>query len=122
MNVSIGSSVVSLRRLEPSLARMGQALTRAVTLPTVAIGAVATKMAVDFNKQMLMIQTQAGASAKEVRNLSGQVLELAKTTPQGPVQLAQGLFHLESIGLRGAAAMRTLRISALAAGMGMASL
>jgi TP901 family phage tail tape measure protein len=82
----------------------------------------ATKMAVDYNQQMLLIQTQAGASAAEVKNLSKEVLQLSRTAPQGPVNLAKGLYHLESLGLRGARAFGTLKIASLAAGMGLANL
>lgn len=121
-NVSIGGTAVNLRRLEPAMANVGRAITRSITVPTAAIGVIATKMGIDFNKQMLLIQTQAGASAGEVKKLSGEVLNLAKMTPQGPTELAQGLYHLESLGLRGAKAMSTLRIAALAAGMGIANL
>jgi TP901 family phage tail tape measure protein len=71
---------------------------------------------------MLLIQTQAGASADEVKKLSAAVLELAKTAPQSPEELAKGLYHLESLGLRGAQAMNTLKISSIAAGMGIADL
>jgi hypothetical protein len=40
------------------------------------------------------------------------VLDLAKAMPQGPNELAKGLFHLESVGLRGAKAMDALKIAA----------
>lgn len=101
---------------------VGSTLTRFVTAPTALLTAAAVKLGVDFQQQMLLIQTQAGASASEVHKLSGEVLQLAKVAPQGPVQLAQGLYHLESLGLRGARAMGTLRIAALAAGMGISDL
>src|SRR4051812_972848 len=101
---------------------VGSTLTRFVTAPTALLTAAAVKMGVDFQQQMLLIQTQAGASAGEVHKLSGEVLQLAKVTPQGPGELAKGLYHLESLGLRDAIAMQTLRTAALAAGMGIADL
>jgi TP901 family phage tail tape measure protein len=101
---------------------VGSTLTRFVTAPTALLTAAAVKMGVDFQQQMLLIQTQAGASGSEVHKLSGEVLQLAKVTPQGPGELAKGLYHLESLGLRGAIAMHTLRTAALAAGMGIADL
>lgn len=112
-------SAAQLRAVET----VGSTITRGITVPTALLGLAAVKMGVDFNKQMLLIQTQAGASASEVKNLSDQVLGLAKgDAAQSPVELAKGLYHLESLGLRGAAAMKTLRVAALAAGMGVADL
>lgn len=82
----------------------------------------AAKMGIEFQKQMELVHTQAGASQGEVRKLSGEVLNLAKVTPQGPQELAKGLYHLESLGLRGAKAMHGLRIAAMGAAIGNADL
>jgi hypothetical protein len=49
-------------------------------LAAAAIGAVAIKSAVDFQTQMTKIQTQAGASASQVKQLSAAVLQLAPST------------------------------------------
>jgi len=110
------------RSATTSMQNIGRSLTTYVTLPVAIIGYASTKMAVEFNRNMVMIQTQAGASTQEVQNLSKEVLELAKTSPQGPVKLAQGLYHLESLGLRGAKAMEALKLSSMAAGMGIADI
>ena len=101
---------------------IGRGLTTYVTAPTALLGFEAVKMGIEFQRQMLLIQTQAGASASEVKNLTGQVLRLAPAVGMGPTELAQGLYHLESLGLRGTKAMQTLKISSLAAGMGVANL
>lgn len=101
---------------------IGRGLTTYVTAPAAFVGYEAVKDAIDFNKQMLLIQTQAGASAAEVRTLTGEVLKLGPAVGMGPSQLAEGLYHLESIGLRGSQALETLRISAFAAGQGIANL
>ena len=74
-------------------------------LAAAAIGAVAVKSAVDFQTQMTKIQTQAGASATQVKQLSTAVLQLAPTTQQGPMQLAEALYHLKSVGMDNAQAM-----------------
>lgn len=101
---------------------VGRGLTTYVTAPAAFVGYEAVKNAIEFNRQMLLLQTQAGASAAEVRNLTGEVLKLAPAVGMGPTQLAEGLYHLESIGLRGSKALDTLRISAYAAGQGIANL
>jgi TP901 family phage tail tape measure protein len=101
---------------------VGHALTRYVAAPTALIAFEAVKMRVEFNRQMLMVQTQAGATGAEVKNLTGQVLQLARSVPQSPEELAKGLYHLESLGLRGAKAMGVLKTSSIAAFMGIADL
>lgn len=102
---------------------IGRGLTTYVTAPTAFVGYEAVKQAIDFNQQMLLLKTQAGDASDSIKQLSTEVLKLASSgAPQGPVQLAEGLFHLVSLGLRGAQAMGTLREASLAAGMGMANL
>jgi len=103
-------------------ASIGKSLTTYITVPLAIAGYEAVKMGVDFQQQMLLIQTQAGASAQEVQKLSGAVLKLAPAVGIGPSELAKGLYHLESLGLRGVKAMDTLRIASIAAGMGVADL
>lgn len=112
-----------MKVLSRSMTQTGSTLTRDLTLPIAGVAVAAGKMAIDFQKQMLLVQTQAGASAGEVKKMSAAVLDLARTSAaQGPEQLAQGLYHLESVGLRGAKAIKTLKVASDAAGMGIADL
>jgi integrase len=62
-----------------------------------AVAAAAIKSAVDFQTEMTKIQTQAGASAAQVKQLSAAVLQLAPSTEQGPMQLAEALYHNEAV-------------------------
>jgi TP901 family phage tail tape measure protein len=91
---------------------------KGIGLTLAAAGVEGVKMAIKFEKQMEMIHTQAGASQAEVGRLKKEVLGLAGAVPQGPEELAKGLYHLESIGLRGANAMNALRIAAQGAAVG----
>ncbi|QNK82601.1 phage tail tape measure protein [Nakamurella sp. PAMC28650] len=79
-------------------------------------------MASDFNQQMELVHTQAGASQAEVEALKNQVLALAPAVGFGPTALALALFHVESVGYRGADAMAVLKIAAEGAAIGQASL
>lgn len=101
---------------------IGRGLTTYVSAPTALIGFAAVKMGVEFQKQMLLLRTQAGDSTDSIRRLSDQVLKLAPTVGIGPTALSQGLYHLVSLGLRGSEAMNTLRTASIAAGMGVADL
>jgi TP901 family phage tail tape measure protein len=101
------------RKLQATGAGMssfGHKLTQ-LSLPIVALGAYAVKSAVSFQSSMTMIQTQAGASAKEVSQMSGAILKM-RGVGEGPQELANALYPIESVGLRGTKALEALRASA----------
>lgn len=85
-----------------------------------AIGG-AVKSALTFQQQMLLIKTQAGASTAELNSMTAAVMKLAPAVGVGPNELALALFHIESVGLRGATALDVLKISAQGARVGIAS-
>src|ERR1700752_677487 len=78
------------------------------------IGYVSAKAAMSFQASMERIHTQAGGPQKDVTNCSAAILQMTSRmqTAQGPQQLAQGLYHLESVGMRGSQAMKALAASA----------
>ena len=130
------SSLLSLGKdastVSGGLGKIGQgALTAAKNLALLAVpavlalGAVATSStnaARQFQSDMTLIQTQAGASADEVTNMSAAVLKLAPAVGTGPDALAAGLYHVESAGVRGAKALDLLTIAAEGAKVGHADL
>lgn len=116
-----GDKVASVGR---SISKTGKTLTRDVTLPIVGIGIAATKMALTFDDKMRQVQTQAGASSKEVSRMHDYVLKLAQTSGDvaGPNQLADALYRVESAGIRGGEAMRVLKAADDLATVGHANL
>jgi TP901 family phage tail tape measure protein len=117
---------------ESAAARTGGSWSRtAAVLSTVGkVGSLALagfafeslKMASEFDRQMEMVHTQAGASQKEVDSLKNGVLALGGATGQGPVKLAEALYHVESVGYRGADALAILKMSAEEASISGANL
>ena len=105
-----------------SMASAGKTMTTHLTLPIVAAGAVAVKFAVDFQHNMELVHTQAGAAQSEVTKMSAAILKLSPDVATGPDELAKALYHIESVGLRGAAALNVLKESALGAKVGNADL
>lgn len=103
--------------LGTKVSKVGTALT-AFSLPLLAIGGYATKSAVDFQSSMKLIQTQAGASATEVAAQSRGILKMAGQVGAPPEELAKGLYHLESVGIRGAHAHEALKAAAIGAAVG----
>lgn len=89
----------------------GKSWTRHVSLPIAGLAAIAGGMAVSFKRQMGLVATDAGGTAREVGHLETAVLGLARESQFGPQKLAESLFHVESSGYRGAKAMHVLRES-----------
>lgn len=88
----------------------------------IAASAYSVKMASDFQSSMTLIQTQAGASSKEVENMTASVLALAPAVGQSPKALADALFYIESAGYRGAQALDILKLAAEGAAVGHSDL
>jgi hypothetical protein len=108
----------NLKSLGDQMTGMGRTLTAEVSLPLVGLGVYAMKGAMDFQQAMTLVQTQAGASATEVADLSKQVMQLATTSQQGPTELAKWLYHLISLGLNASDAMAALKVSSEGAAVG----
>src|SRR5690242_7118335 len=111
--------------LERGLGRLAKSATLAggALAGGLAVGlAESAKQAVEFQTEMKRIQTQAGGTAKDVSVLSKQVLQLGKTTQQGPQALAQSLYHLKSVGMDNVDAMKALKTSSDLAALGGADL
>jgi TP901 family phage tail tape measure protein len=108
-----------------NLGTLGTVAAKGAAVGILAVGAAtiyAAAKAVAFNREMLKIQTQAGGSAAEVKKLSTEVLAMGGKVPQGPKELAEGLYHIESAGFRGAQAMEMLTSAAKGAAIGGAGL
>lgn len=83
-----------------------------VGIAFVAAGIEAYKLNTEFDRQMTMVQAEAGASAQEVANMRKEILASAGELRQSPIELAKGLYHVESLGFRGAHALEILRDAA----------
>ena len=90
------------------------------------------KGAVDLQKQMEMIHTQAGASQAQVNLLTKSVINMAPSVATGPGALAQGMYHVASslsavtasmsASKRASTELNVLRIAAEGAKVGNANL
>ena len=105
-----------------NLLKFGAAL-GAIGIIGIAVGlGLAAKSASDFQAQMRLLVTQAGASNAEMQAMTKGVLDMAGSVGTGPEELAQGLYHIESAGFRGQKALDALRIAAEGAKVGNANL
>ncbi len=106
-------------------ATLGAGAEKALKGIAIASGAAAVAsiaLATKFDAAMERVHTQAGASQAEVEKMSGAMLDLAPKVGTGPEALAESLFHVESVGLRGAKALDTVAASAKLAKVGNADL
>lgn len=105
------------------------------TIGKLGLGAAAVgvgfsvKGAADFQAAMERSHTQAGATQKQVGELSQKVLSLAPATAQGPDVLAQGMYHVVSAlnattpaAQRVSTEYKVLKVAAEGAKIGNASL
>lgn len=109
----------SADKMSRKLGNAGSTMTRRLTLPAVAAGVAAVKMASDYNASMQKINGLVGISQSQVDDWSGQILELGKTLPQAPKDLADAMFFITSAGLRGSTALDALEQSARASAAGL---
>lgn len=111
MGLKGAKSMARFAKSADKLKKFGKSWTHNVSLPVAGLGVVAGYMAVNFKRQMGLVATDAGGTMKEVQQLEGSVLDLARSTQYSPQELAESLFHVESAGYRGARAMKVLRES-----------
>jgi len=78
--------------------------------------------AAGFEQQLTLIHTQAGAANENLQLIGNSLLQMAGEVGQGPTQLAEGLYHVESAGFRGAQALDMVRQAAELADVGQANL
>ncbi len=102
-----------------SLRATGRTLSRTLTLPLLAIGAAATKMAVTFDEEMTKIITLVGVAEVQVDRWRESILALGPAVGVGPTELARALFVVTSAGERGAEALKIVEFAAMAAAIGL---
>ncbi len=117
-----GSIQGSFASMGGTIAKVGLIAGAAMAVGIAAGGIESAKAANQFNSDMLLIQTQAGASAQEVTALSKSALDMAGSVGKGPDELAAALYHIESAGIRGTKAEDVMRTAAEGAAVGHANL
>jgi len=98
---------------------VGKSMTAKLTLPLVAAGAAATKMAFDFDKSMGQIESLVGIAGDEVKKMGETAKKMAVDTGKSANEAAEALFFITSAGLKGADATDTLNASLKASAVGL---
>lgn len=98
---------------------VGRSMSTQLTLPLVAAGAAATKLALDFDKSMTQIESLVGIAANEVAKMGEAAKKMATETGRSANEAGEALFFITSAGLRGAEATNVLNASLKAAAVGL---
>lgn len=109
-----------MKQLERALDRsvkhveeVGRSLSTALTVPLLALGAAAGKMALDFDDNFQRMTVVMGESEEAAKRLKDSVLQLAGATGERPKELAKALDEIRASGFRGEAALQVLKVSAM---------
>lgn len=102
-----------------AMSTVGATMTRSVTIPILAAGAGAGKLAYDFEKSMTSIKAMVGASDADMKLYEKSIMKLSGETARAPKELAEAMYFVSSSGFEGAAAVRVLEQAAIGAKAGM---
>jgi TP901 family phage tail tape measure protein len=120
MPVKLGTGYVNvLPEFKGFGSKVSAGLTKYLSLPLAAVGAASIKMALDFDQSMTKVAALTQGGAKDVKLLHDRVLDLGVATAQGPKELADALYFVESAGFHGEKAMNLLTIAAKDAASGL---
>jgi TP901 family phage tail tape measure protein len=107
-----------IRQLAGGVVKVGEIMAAGFVVATAA----SAHFASEFQANMELIHTQAGDSQAAVDKLTVGVQNLVHEVGTNPVDLAKGLYHIESVGVRGAEALDILKASAIGAKVGLADM
>ena len=97
----------------------GRTMAASFTLPFAAVGVAGIKMALDIETSLNKIQNLVGASSEQVAQYSKDLKKVSNDTGKSQAELADGLFQIESAGIKGKAAVDTLTVAAKASAIGL---
>lgn len=99
-----------------------KALVAGFGLAAIGAGAMAVKMAADFQSGVTALHTGAGELTSNLAMVSQGMLNLATQTGTSTKQLSDGMYLIESAGYHGAAGLQVLQAAAQGAKVGNADL
>lgn len=123
-NRSVLSSDKNAQNFGKNISTIGGVISKSFLIGaagTAAFIAASAYMSASFQQQMTRLVTTAGESATAIDGISKAVLSLSGTVGYAPVDLAKGLYLIESAGFHGAAAVSVLKATAIAAKEDMAN-
>lgn len=120
-HTALEKTSTKLKKVGGQVTDVGRSLTT-MGVPLAAVGYIAGKSSAQFNQAMTLLSTQAGAPAKTIAGLSKQVQMMAPKFGATALSLANALYPIESIGVRGPKALNALKAAAIGSAVGLDSL
>lgn len=108
------------KNMGQKMAAVGKQMSMKVTMPLVALGVGAFKMAGDFDKAMRQVNVMLKASGDEFEDYKDQVLDISSTLGKSSDEVAASFYQIVSAGYRGGDAIDILRVAMEGAVGGMA--
>lgn len=122
----VGSGALAVKSLgkeaetaSAKCAATGKSMSTNLTLPILALSAVAVKMSLDVEATFTKLQTAVGLSSGEVAEFRNQAMKIGPELGIGPKEFGDALFYVTSAGLRGAEALDVVNYAAKASAIGM---
>lgn len=115
----LSQSEEKLQAFGKGLGKVGKMATMGFTLPVVAAGTAATKMAMDFETQMTNVFTLMDEGTIHSRDWKQEVLDLSKKVPQSTDVLSKGLYDIISAGIDAGSAIDVLAVASKSATAGV---
>ena len=119
LNNALSSASSKLQSFGSKMQSVGRSMSTKLTLPIVAAGVAATKMAMDFDKSMSQIESLVGVAADEVARMGETAKKMAIDTGRSANEAAEALFYITSAGLKSSDATDVLNASLKAAAVGL---
>lgn len=116
---ALSSASAKMQSFGSKMQNVGKQMSTRLTLPLVAAGGAATKLALDFDKSMTQIESLVGIAADEVAKMGEAAKTMATETGRSANEAGEALFFITSAGLRGAEATNVLNASLKAAAVGL---
>jgi len=116
---ALSSASSQLSSFGSKMQNVGRSMSTKLTLPLVAAGTAATKLALDFDKSMTQIESLVGIAGDKVAEMGTVAKTMALETGRSANEAAEALFFITSAGLRGSEATETLNASLKAAAVGL---
>ena len=89
----------SIKKFGSSMKRTGANMTRNITMPVIALGAVALKTFANFEQAMLKVKAVSGATGQEFKSLVANAKRLGSETMFTASQVAELQLELSKLGL-----------------------
>jgi TP901 family phage tail tape measure protein len=109
----------ALAGIGQNLSKTGRSMTTNLTLPLLAAGGAATKLALDFDTTLRQIVGLTDVTGEEIDDVREKILALGPAVGKGPQELAEAFYFIASAGFKADEAMEVLETSAKAAASGL---